>query len=556
MSNMIKKAIVFLSCIAIMSSLFTGCSTGKEKTTDNTAGENQSADNGSTSQNTQGQSSFEPVQNGILPYKGEPIVYKGYAADLGIEQNPDTPVSKAYTERVGNVKIEWQTGPWSDYNDKIKVFLSSGDLPDIVWTNDIQKNSNIYGPSGLFLDWNKYKDIMPNYQGYVADNSILEGLQTKKNERYAITDIDPIDVPLESWFYNKTLLDKYGIKVPDTIEELVDAMRAIKKADPGIIPFQSYWNVKYMKAVFANTMKVGLGVTYNISTKKWYYSPFTADSNYKELIELLSMLYKEKLLNPEIATMSKEQENAVIAGNNWAFTYMYVDSYENDICKNTNNPIEIKPMSPPSYNSEKVIALTIQHDFVPTWGYFASAKVENPELLAAYIDFVVSKEASELFNWGIEGLTYTKDSSGKKTYIKEYLAGTKSLKDVGVGDLFDVRYIQLKDRRAEYERNGPLYKEALDLNLGGLKDGTITANVCMPTPMFTDEQSQEISVNLISLETYVNESEFKFILGNKSMSEWDKFIDKAKTIGNIDKVLEIYNSAKPLEIAERVYDIE
>jgi len=554
MSDMVKKVITFLSCIAIMTSLFAGCSSERDISADDSVKENQSADNNS-SQTTESQSSSEPELNGILPYKGEPIVYKGYAADLGIKQDPNAPVSKVYTERVGNVRIEWQTGPFSDYNEKIKVFLSSGDLPDVIWLSEIQKNSNTYGPTGMFLDWNKYKDVMPNYQSYAADNTTLEGLQNEKNERFAITDIDPVDVPMESWYYNKTLLDKYGIEVPDTVEELVDAMRAIKEADPSIIPYQSYWNVNYLKTVFANTMKQGLGVTYNTNTKKWYYAPFTADCNYKELIELLSILYKEKLLNPEIATLSWEQELAAIASSKWAFSYAYATSMESEIYKTTNLPIEIKPMSPPSYNSKKTIALTIQHDLVPTWGYFASAKAKNPELLAAYIDFVVSKEASELFNWGIEDLTYTKDSSGKKVFKPEYLDGTR-LKDVGVGDLFDVRYIQLKDRRAEYERSGPLNKASIDLNLGGLKDGTIAANVCMPTPMFTDAQSQEISVNLNSLNTYVSENEFKFILGNKSMSDWDKFITKAKTIGNIDKVLEIYNSAKPLDLAERVYDIE
>lgn len=41
----------------------------------------------------------------LLPYTGDPIVFQGYTADLGITENRESPVYKAYKEKIGNIEI-------------------------------------------------------------------------------------------------------------------------------------------------------------------------------------------------------------------------------------------------------------------------------------------------------------------------------------------------------------------------------------------------------------------------------------------------------------------
>ena len=41
----------------------------------------------------------------LLPYTGDEVVYEGYTADLGISENADSPVYKAWKEKLGNVTI-------------------------------------------------------------------------------------------------------------------------------------------------------------------------------------------------------------------------------------------------------------------------------------------------------------------------------------------------------------------------------------------------------------------------------------------------------------------
>ena len=83
---------------------------------------------------------------------------------------------------------------------------------------------------------------------------------------------------------------------------------------------QSYWNIDYTQGWFAKMM----GAKYDANTIIYYD---TADSTYKcvyreasakrrELIEMMATLYREGLINSEIAEMSFEQEqNAIATGN-------------------------------------------------------------------------------------------------------------------------------------------------------------------------------------------------------------------------------------------------
>ena len=63
-------------------------------------------------------------------------------------------------------------------------------------------------------------------------------------------------------------------------------------------------------------------------------------------------------------------------------------------------------------------------------------------------------------------------------------------------------------------------------------------------PRFSDDLKQEISVILTAVNTYVTESIISFVLGNTSMDEWDNFIAQIPSYGDIDWVVEQYNSAE------------
>ena len=99
-------------------------------------------------------------------------------------------------------------------------------------------------------------------------------------------------------------------------------------------------------------------------------------------------------------------------------------------------------MKPPSFDGKTNYWITVAHDTIPYWGYMASSKVKNPELLAAYIDNVMSEKSSELFEWGVEGLTFRRTDSGGYEYLPEFENNSAGLRELGVGNFHDPRYIR------------------------------------------------------------------------------------------------------------------
>lgn len=64
-----------------------------------------------------------------------------------------------------------------------------------------------------------------------------------------------------------------------------------------------------------------------------------------------------------------------------------------------------------------------------------------------------------------------------------------------------------------------------------------------PSIQFTQDESQKISEIMNPVKTFVTEEQAKFVSGKSSFEDWSKFTDKLKKMGDIDKVLQIYNDA-------------
>lgn len=182
--------------------------------------------------------------------------------------------------------------------------------------------------------------------------------------------------------------------------------------------------------------------------------------------------------------------------------------------------------------------------------------MKKPELLAAYVDQIISKETGELFEWGLEGITFTKDSNGKRHFKPELLKdGSKQLNELGVGNIMDPRYIHYSMFSAKASKNGgPLFHEAYNMIVGGFKSGKITHILGMPKPALSQERNDEVSKIMAPINTFVQENEMKFIVGEKSMNEWEAFVEKVKKLGNIDRVLELYNEGKQYQFdSKRIF---
>ena len=540
MSNRTKSYIAMV--VMLVAAMLTGC-----QGTSHNSSTSAEGDVSSTSQD----------KAITCPYTGDPIVYRGYAYE-GLDQNPELLCQKAWKEHIGNISIEYEFAAYNDYLEKSKVYLATNDIPDVMPMPGVMSVASQYGSTGCLLDFNKYSEYMPNLQEYRKQYPNLDYVCNSKNERFAIVGVQPIDFAGESYWVNMDVLNAAGQKVPETFEEMLSTMRSVKANDPTIIPWQSYWNIDYTQGWFAKMM----GAKYDANTIIYYD---TADSTYKcvyreasakrrELIEMMATLYREGLINSEIAEMSFEQEQNAIATGKWAFSATYNNSPEVEIFKvekGAELPYDIQPMTAPAdSDGNRYLPIAYQHDGLPGWGIVCSSKVEHPELLAAYMDQVVSPFGRDIFNYGVEGTTF------------DYVDVVPTIRDgidkaeYGIGTQYEVWMVGM----------GPVVRTAdgynlasatLDNNMNNFMDGTVKADFSPQFTVFGSDEATEKANLENNIMTFVKEQEAKFIYGQRNMDEWDAYVQELESFASIDDLITLYGEAQTIERdPERIFAVK
>ena len=468
---------------------------------------------------------------------------------------PYTGETEIYKKAVGNIEIKWELVPSSDFDTKAKLYLNSGEIPDIFWykSPDLMKD---YSTSGLFLDLNKYKDYMPNW---IAETKKIPGLlcyQTSKGEQFIMHGVDN-DFPEETFIANKTVLDSLGIAVPTNLAELEVAMAQVKEKDPTVTPFHTMWGIGYYMGIFGTSLNARTGMYFDLADKTWKHAVLSPESKYKELVTLLADYYAKGYFNAEFATMSSDQTKQLMASNKWAFTFTYAGEMNNwyDTQLKDPLPVDLVPLLPLAAEGVKPNIWCAFVSDSPYWGYSLNVNVKNPELACSYIDVMLGDEVSTAFQWGIEGTSYTVDANGKKKWIPEFLdKGGEASSALGIWNILAPRYITKRDESAGMQRSSAFKQELITMMVEAIKSGKVDSYYYRSNPTFTDEETEELSAIMTPISTKISEGESLFILGKRPISEWDAFIAEVKALGNLERAVEIYNKA--LQSFDRIQGID
>ena len=120
------------------------------------------------------------------------------------------------TEEGKNVEFKFEEIPTTDaYNQKIKLLISSGDLPDIVF-NGGNNIINLAVESGKVQDLTSYFEEDPEWKAQF-DESSLE-FNSVDGKIYGV----PVSKEISYIYYNKDLFKQAGMEAPDVAYETWD----------------------------------------------------------------------------------------------------------------------------------------------------------------------------------------------------------------------------------------------------------------------------------------------------------------------------------------------
>ena len=204
----------------------------------------------------------------------------------------------------------------------------------------------------------------------------------------------------------------------------------------------------------------------------------------------------------------------------------------------------------PEYTLVATPTPTTEKGATPEYGYVENqfpdvaaaitSSCKNVELAAKFLDYGYSEAGHNLFNFGIEGVSYEM-KDGKAEYTDVVTNNP---------DGWPLAQSLAKYIRANY--NGPFIQ---DLNYLEQYLQLPTVKECpsvwavpdarkhtVPNITPTQDESKELATITNELGTYVAEMSLKFIFGTESFDNWDNYIETLNGM-KLDRALEIENAA-------------
>ncbi len=462
-------------------------------------------------------------------YTGEAPVTKDAGASLKIlaQSSNYTNVDIANAEIVktvvanSGVAVEWQLIDFNNYVDSVGPMLTTGAVDaDIVHLPD-QDVNQVYIKSGMFEPLDTHFGVMPNFTKWLEENPVIKAEITAEDGHiYYVpgTNVGKDYQPV--LMYNQRWLDKAGKEAPKTLDEFVELLRYYKEND---MNGNGDTNDEIPMSIMSSFLPYMFGPAFGLDL----VSGFQADENgnvtyayadaenFKAYLEFLNGLYTEGLLEVEYTSLDRDQITARCANDTTGITFDYSWSMSMTFS--------------PAYPGYDGTAATGFVGGVPLSGdhegyyvgrvelgnmYGVNANSKNVELACMFLDYAMSEPCQEMYQWGIEGESYTVDASGNKTYT-EKASDNDWLQQLGINPAFVFPAQQ-----------SVVSTDALVADWHAKSNAEIHQYVKDPWPFIysTAEESDIINTTMVDIQTNVDENSTAFITGTRSLEEFDDFI--------------------------------
>lgn len=488
----------------------------------------------------------------------------------------DTLWLQALEERM-NVKLTI-TGPASgdDYTTAVNILLASGNYPDLLYNDWNNYNGGVRAAieDGVVVpisEVEEYKALMPTWFSILDNDAEFYRAVTLDDGTSAVFCALEDDIRRSAyWGYaiRKDWLDRLGLEVPTTVDELYEVLVAFKEQDANgngdstdEIPLVScnMWGTSHpLMDTLANAFSLKVNEMYKDpqTDKVTYWTEYNDGKNFIEYVETMSKWYAEGLIDPEFVSQDSASNSAKITSDKAGMFFCFPDNvinYKTSLKTTLSDGgyadpelVEIYGLTPiigvdgkPYYNDNAMVryAHTNEGNCVTT------AAVDNGTIdkLLELLDFMYTEEGSELQNWGVDGVSYTIDADGKHVWT------------------------ELVTNDPEYSFSDAVFKYALPtwgrwpkwmsyeawsaMNLADSDAKRLHENytladtgLLLPNMLLTAEESETYTQIMTDVNTAVSEVFLSVITGTKTIDDAYALVDQVKGMG-VENAIACYQSA-------------
>jgi putative aldouronate transport system substrate-binding protein len=537
---MMKKSLIAASILTLFLSGCTGSSKTKNTESDTVAGQNSQSPDG------------RPMDGNVY-VSGLPVVKDKYSFRLFIPGAPKPDELAAYKkiEDETNVDVQWDIPSWAEVGEKKNLMFASGDYADVIagWAmsdSEIMK----YGPRGVLLP---LEDLIDKYSV-----NIKKMFEEVPEARKAVTTPDGhiYSIPLVQkqantkaiLHINKQWLDKLGLAMPTTTDELYKVLKAFKEKDPNGNGKKDELPLTF---VFNGPNNNQLGFfgffgredNYNhlvMENGKVLYS--AVHPEWKETVVWLNKLWKEGLIDPEVFThdndqwSSKGRQNPPVYGvtSDW-------DGRESLGDENFKQYKLLLPVKGP--NVDQAVWPQPDPNIFRTQFVVTSA-AKQPAAIIRWLDQLfpaINKDGLNETLYGPKGKGWTVDDKGKFKALEVPEGEQQWAKIAGFPNYWPY---DLSDK-TEGVYMGPSAVEGENYKLYTIGEAYAPYITKEPFPLvwLTPEQQKEVSTIQTDILKATDENLAKWVTGDGNIeTEWEAFKKDLDKMG-LPRLLEIYQEA-------------
>ena len=482
----------------------------------------------------------------------------GIPQSSNISSYEDNGFTKYLEEKTG-VKIEFVYFASAAEEYKKQLALTCGaqeELPDILLGFDIGHYMiNQYGEDGYFVDLTEYidkygenyKKAMETLDDEIKDYVKEKSVNTNDGAIYGLPRvICTASDDIQSMTYiNKGWLDKLGLQIPTTIDELRNVLQAFKTQDPNgngkqdEIPMIGAGGIQYY--IINAFMHFDSG-RFNVTDGK-VWDPATTDEFRQALIygnklvkdELYSSLSFTVKTTTEIKNLISPQGEPSKVGIFCGLPSSYT-SVDSDVLKDF---VALPALGDATGQG----GYTVVGERKISWTGFITKDCEYPELAMKFMDTFYTDDTISAQRHGVEGVDWTrkegKNYIGTDSYVnvvnsEAFFSGnsTWAINVLGIMSHWNYMVVSQEGTEGRASDVGRLGRETMEIQETGKKPEERCIYLVYTTEEY--EKQEEISGEV---NTYVSESITEFFAGVKDPSNdatWDEFLTNLKSVGRED----------------------
>ncbi len=490
----------------------------------------------------------------------------------------DAPCWQAIQENTG-IDVVWEHPASGQSQEQFNLIVASSELPDIMyysWGTAYPGGPDAAIADGKIYALNDYiKEYAPNLTAYLERHPDMEkaittdegniycfpGIYTSTSDSSDVwqtaIDREPFYEPFIGLVIRKDWLDDLGLDIPVTLDDWYNTLKAFRDEKGAKYPL-SYMNMfGCMAQSFATAFDITLPVTAMGGATAFgiredgtiQYGP--AQEGYRGYLEFMNKLYSEGLLDPDFIVQDRTTlQSKVVNGEVGAWIEMMpagLGTLRTQVLAEDPEasfyPVGVA--NPVREEEQKLYYFQANYPYVNS-GAAITTSCKDIEMAVKLLDYCWSEEGERLVNWGIEGESYEM-VDGWPQFTDQIIHN-----DLGLSpSQAHAQYRQLNGpfpmdhwQRLVSKTDYTLEEGKVDENIASLdlwaKNGTQPAG--LPSTTILSSESGDYASKFNEINTYADEMYSKFIMGQESLDNFDKYVENLKKMG-LDDVIAIQESA-------------